>query len=265
MEPLLLQLPALLTALWWPFCRSLAVLSMAPVLGEAMVPVTVRILLSLVLGVILMPVAAQGAVPVDPFSLQGLAATVEQAVIGLAIGLALQLALAAFQVLGYLASSQMGLAMAVMNDPLNGSASDAVSNLVFILCTLVFFAVDGHLVVTGVLGASFKAWPVGAGWGSLSLQTLALQVGWVFSAAMLLALPLVFSTLVVQIGFGFLNRVAPTMNLFSLGFSVVTLFGVLMLWALIPALPTHYLQATQHTLDLLQQGLMQAKEAPHGG
>ena len=265
MEPLLLKLPALLTALWWPFCRSLAVLSMAPVLGEAMVPVTVRILLALVLGVILMPVAAQGAVPVDPFSLQGLAATVEQAVIGLAIGLALQLAIAAFQVLGYLASSQMGLAMAVMNDPLNGSASDAVSNLIFILCTLVFFAVDGHLVVTGVLGASFQAWPVGAGWGHLSLQTLALQVGWVFSAAMLLALPLVFSTLVVQIGFGFLNRVAPTMNLFSLGFSVVTLFGVLMLWALIPALPTHYLQATQHTLGLLQQGLMQAKEAPHGG
>jgi flagellar biosynthetic protein FliR len=265
MEPLLLQLPALLTALWWPFCRSLAVLSMAPVLGEAMVPVTLRILLALVLGVILMPVAARGAVPVDPFSLQGLAATVEQAVIGLAIGLALQLALAAFQVLGYLASSQMGLAMAVMNDPLNGSASDAVSNLVFILCTLVFFAVDGHLVVTGVLGASFQAWPVGAGWGHLSLQTLALQVGWVFSAAMLLALPLVFSTLVVQIGLGFLNRVAPTMNLFSLGFSVVTLFGVLMRWARSPALPTHYLQATQHTLDLLQQGLMQAKEAPHGG
>lgn len=264
MDALLLKLPALLTALWWPFCRSLAVLSMAPVLGEALVPVTVRILLALVLGVILMPVAAQGAVPIDPLSLQGLAATVEQAVIGLSIGLSLQLAIAAFQVLGYLASSQMGLAMAVMNDPLNGSASDAVSNLLFILCTLVFFAIDGHLVITGVLGASFKAWPVGAGWGQLSLQALALQVGWVFSAAMLLALPLVFSALVVQIGFGFLNRVAPTMNLFSLGFSVVTLFGVLMLWALVPALPAHYLQATQHTLDQLQQGWTQVQGAARG-
>jgi flagellar biosynthetic protein FliR len=236
---------------------------MAPVLGEAMVPVTVRILLALVLGVILMPVAAQGGAD-RPAVAAGRGATLEQAVIGLAIGLALQLAMAVFQVLGYLASSQMGLAMAVMNDPLNGSASDAVSNLLFILCTLVFFAVDGHLVVTGVLGASFKAWPVGPA-GAAVAADAGLQVGWVFSAAMLLALPLVFSTLVVQIGFGFLNRVAPTMNLFSLGFSVVTLFGVLMLWALIPALPTHYLQATQHTLDLLQQGLMQAKEAPHGG
>lgn len=264
MDALLLKLPALLTALWWPFCRSLAVLSMAPVLGEALVPVTVRILLALVLGVILMPVAAQGAVPIDPLSLQGLAATVEQAVIGLSIGLSLQLAIAAFQVLGYLASSQMGLAMAVMNDPLNGSASDAVSNLLFILCTLVFFAIDGHLVITGVLGASFKAWPVGAGWGQLSLQALALQVGWVFSAAMLLALPLVFSALVVQIGFGYLNRVAPTMNLFSLGFSVVTVFGVLMLWALVPALPAHYLQATQHTLDQLQQGWTQVQGAARG-
>jgi flagellar biosynthetic protein FliR len=64
---------------------------MAPVLGEAMVPVTVRILLALVLGVILMPVAAQGGAD-RPAVAAGRGATLEQAVIGLAIGLALQLA-----------------------------------------------------------------------------------------------------------------------------------------------------------------------------
>jgi flagellar biosynthetic protein FliR len=63
---------------------------------------------------------------------------------------------------------------------------------------------------------------VGGGYRPLLLETVALNVGWVFSAAMLLALPIVFSTLVVQLGFGFLNRVAPSLNLFSLGFSLVT-------------------------------------------
>ncbi|HSI50180.1 MAG TPA: flagellar biosynthetic protein FliR [Ideonella sp.] len=258
MEALLLKLPALVTALWWPFCRCLALLSAAPVLGEAMLPVTIRVLLALALAVILMPVAAHNAVAIDPFSLHGLAATFEQAVIGVAIGLALQLSMAAIQTAGFVLSSQMGLSMAVMNDPLNGSSSDAVSNLLFILCTLVFFSVDGHLVITGIVGASFQAWPVGGGFANLSFDSLALNVAWIFSAAMLLALPMVFSSLVVQIGFGFLNRVAPSLNLYALGFSVVTLFGVMMLVLLAPTFPAHYLQMSERVLDMLQHGLNSA-------
>ena len=49
MEAVLNQLPSLLTALWWPFCRVLAMFSAAPILGENMVPISVRILLSLAL------------------------------------------------------------------------------------------------------------------------------------------------------------------------------------------------------------------------
>jgi flagellar biosynthetic protein FliR len=85
------------------------------------------------------------------------------------------------------------------------------------------------------------------------LQTVALNVGWVFSAAVLLALPIVFSTMVVQIGFGFLNRVAPSLNLFSLGFSLVTLFGLMMLVQVVRFIPEHYVQMTNQVLEMLQQ------------
>jgi hypothetical protein len=85
------------------------------------------------------------------------------------------------------------------------------------------------------------------------LQTVALNVGWVFAAAMLLALPIVFSTMVVQIGFGFLNRVAPSLNLFSLGFSLVTLFGLMMLVQVVRFIPEHYVQMTNQVLEMLQQ------------
>ena len=116
-----------------------------------------------------------------------------------------------------------------------------------------FFAIDGHLVLTGVIGASFKAWPVGQGYAPLLLQTVAYNVAWIFAAAMLLALPIVFSTMVVQLGFGFLNRVAPSLNLFSLGFSMITVFGLLMLAQIVRFIPEHYIAMTNRVLDMIAE------------
>jgi flagellar biosynthetic protein FliR len=249
----------LLSALWWPFARSMAMLSTAPVLGEGMVPVPVRVLLSVALAFMMLPLTKGHPMP-DPFSLAGVLAMVEQAVIGGVIGLALQLAMAVISMLGFLVSSQIGFSMAQMNDPINGQASDVVSTLLGLVGILVFFAIDGHLVLIGVLGQSFRAWPVGAGYAPLLLQTVSLNVGWVFAAAILLALPIIFSTLVVQIGFGFLNRVAPSLNLFSLGFSLVTLFGLMMVVQVVRFVPEHYVQMTNQVLEMLQQQM----RAAHG-
>lgn len=254
MENVTLQLPALLAALWWPFCRSLAVLSSAPILGDNMLPVSVRVLLSLALAVVMLPIA-HIPVPIDPFSLRGILATGQEALIGLVIGMAFHMTIAAIMVLGYLVSSQMGLSMAVMNDPMNGSSSDVVTSLIYMLCVIVFFAIDGHLVLVGVLGKSFQAWPIGQGFAILSLNKFALNFTWVFSAALLLALPIIFATLVVQIGFGLLNRVAPTLNLFSLGFSLVTMFGLFMLARMLRSLPEHYIQMCSQVLDMLHRDM----------
>jgi flagellar biosynthetic protein FliR len=261
MEQILANLLPLLSALWWPFVRSLAMLSAAPVLGEAMLPVPIRVLAALALAIIMLPLTQGQAQVIDPVSLAGVAATVEQAVIGGVLGLAFHFAMAVIGVLGYLVSSQMGFSLAVMNDPLNGTSSDVVSALLAMLAIIVFFSIDAHLVLAGVIGASFKAWPLGGGYSPLLLQVVALNVAWVFSAAMLLAIPVVFSTLVVQLGFGFLNRVAPTLNLFALGFSVITIFGLLMLGQIVRYVPQHYIRMSARVLDMIQQ---QMQAGVHG-
>jgi flagellar biosynthesis protein FliR len=244
----------LMNALWWPFARIMAMMATAPVLGEGAVSVPVRALLAVALSFMMLPVTTQsaGALP-DPFSLAGVVTMFEQAVIGGVIGLAMQFAMAVIGMLGFLASSQIGFSMAQMNDPMNGQASDVVSGLLSLLAILVFFGIDGHLVLISVVGQSFKAWPVGAGYGPLLLEAVALNLAWVFSAAMLLALPIVFSTMVVQIGFGFLNRVSPSLNLFSLGFSLVTIFGLLMLVQVVRFIPEHYVAMTNQILEMLQE------------
>jgi flagellar biosynthetic protein FliR len=264
MEQVFANLLPLLNALWWPFVRSMALLSAAPVLGEAMVPVTVRVLISVAIAVMMLPVTGRVQVVEDPFTLAMVAATAEQAIIGFVLGLAFYFAMAVIGVLGFVVSSQVGFSMAVMNDPLNGSSSDVISTLLTMLSILVFFAIDAHLVIVNVIGASFKAWPPGGGFGPLLLQTVAWNVAWIFSAAMLLAIPVVFSTVVVQVGFGFLNRVAPSLNLFSLGFSVITVFGLLMLGQVVRFIPDHYTRMSGQVLEMIRQQMV-AEEGRRNG
>lgn len=262
MEQVLANLFPLLNALWWPFVRTMALLSAAPVLGEAMVPVPVRVLASLVIAVLMLPITNKEIVVIDPFSVAAAVATAEQAIIGFVLGLAFHFAMSVISVLGFIVSSQVGFSMAAMNDPLNGQSSDVISQLLTMLVIIVFFAIDGHLVITGVIGASLKAWPLGSGFGPLLLQTVAWNVAWIFSAAMLLAIPIVFATVVVQVGFGFLNRVAPSLNLFSLGFSVITFFGLLMLAQVVRFVPDHYTRMSGQVLEMIRQQ-MQAAPGAH--
>jgi flagellar biosynthetic protein FliR len=241
MEQVVGFLLPLIGALWWPFARIMAMFATAPVIGEGMVPLPVRALLALVLSFLMLPITKGAAMP-DPFSLSGVVTMIEQAIIGGVLGMALQFAMAAVSMLGFLVSSQVGFSMAQMNDPVNGQPSDVVSSLLSLVAILVFFAIDGHLVLASVLGQSFRAWPVAGGYGPLLLQSVALNVGWVFSAAMLLAVPIVFSTMVVQVGFGFLNRVA------------------LMLGQVVRFIPDHYIAMTNQVLEMLQQQM----RAAHG-
>ncbi len=117
------------------------------------------------------------------------------------MGLTFHLAIAVIGVLGFLLSSQMGLAMAVMNDPINGSSSDVVGALLSILCVLaLLLGVDGHLLFTARAGRELPRLAAGRGLSLLTLQNLAMQPGVGLLAALLLALPVVAATLVVQLG-----------------------------------------------------------------
>lgn len=254
--------PFLLTwlqTLWWPFARIMALLAFAPIFGDAMVPRRVRVTVALVLAIVVIP-SVPVVTQVNPISLTAVKLTLEQVAIGAMLGLGLQFATTALQIFGFLSASQTSLAMAMLNDPVNGSSSDALSVLASIVGMLLFFTFDIHLLLAGITAASFNAWPVGQGFDNLHLQTVAYNVGWVFAAAFLLATPIIFAAMLVQLGFGFMARIAPSLNIFALGFSVVTLFGLTMLAYMLRHIPTHYRQMTQRTLDLLTQLMHQ-----HGG
>jgi len=208
-----------LLAYWWPFCRIMAVFSLAPMFSHKAISVRVRILLALALTLVLG--AALPAPPnLDPLSLAGMLASIEQIAMGLLLGLALLLVFTVFTLIGDVVSTQLGLSMAVFNDPMNGvSSASIIYQLYFILLALLFFAIDGHLVTVSIIYQSFVYWPIGSGLFYDGLQTIAWSMAWVISAALLIALPIVFCMTLVQFCFGLLNRISPAMNLFSAGLS----------------------------------------------
>lgn len=248
----------LLQSVWWPFCRIMAVLLLAPVFNHKALSTRARLLLGLILALALAP-ALPPVVAVDVLSPAGLLLSLEQIAFGMLLGLALQLVFSVFTVVGELISTQMGMSMARINDPVNGvSSTSLVYQLYYLLLALMFLAIDGHLLVVSVLFQSFSHWPVGSGFDYPGFETLVRAIGWLFSAALLLALPMVFCMIMVQFCFGLLNRISPAMNLFSLGFPITILVGLCCIYLTLPNMPTAYLQMTRELLDNLA-GMLEAR------
>jgi flagellar biosynthetic protein FliR len=186
----------------------------------------------------------------DPLSLAGMLAAIEQIAMGLLLGLELLLVSTEFFLFRDVVSTQLGLSMAVFNDPMNGvSSASIIYQLYFILLALLFFAVDGHLVTVSIIYQSFVYWPIGSGLFYDGLQTIAWSMAWVISAALLIALPIVFCMTLVQFCFGLLNRISPAMNLFSLGFPMAILAGLSLIYLTLPNLAEAYLHLTRDLLD----------------
>lgn len=242
-------------AYWWPFCRILAVFSLAPIFSHTALPMIIRILLALAL-----TLALGGALPAPPaleaLSLAGILATLEQLAFGVMLGLALQLVFTVYGLIGETVATQMGMSMARYNDPQNGvSSSSVLYQIYYTMLVLLYFAIDGHLVLVSVLYQSFIYWPISSGLNFTGLSSTLYAFGWTLSAAVMVSLPMVFCMTLVLFCFGLLNRISPAMNLFALGFPIAVLAGWTGVLLTLPNLAETYLQLSRQMLDNLGTAL----------
>jgi len=211
------DLTALLGHWWWPFVRIGAALWMIPIFGDSRVSTPVRLLFAALLALLVAPMVT--AMPsVDPISLQALVLAFEQVMFGVIFGLCLQFLFMVVTLSGQILSLQMGLGMAMMNDPVNGDSSPILSQLMMVFCTLLFLSLNGHLLTLEMLVRSFQLWPVGSSLYQLDLDAVIRLMGWSMAAALALTLPAVIAMLLVNLTFGVMNRAAPSLNVISLGF-----------------------------------------------
>ena len=226
--------------LFWPFVRIGACLMVAPVFGASYVPPRLRLILAGALTLAVAPLLP-AITDVPLLSAAGALVTLQQLLIGAALGFALQMVFDALALGGQLLANGMGLGFAFNLDPLRGVTTPALGQLYVVLGTLTFLALDGHLALISTLVDSFRGLPIGeSGLDPARLRGLADWGSMLFSGALRIALPGVTALLVINLAFGVMSRAAPALNLFAVGLPVTLIFGLSIVMFGMPAIGTAF-------------------------
>lgn len=227
------QLDLWMAGFLFPLARILGLIATAPILNNRAIPARVRMGFGAAMTLALIPALPPSGLVVG--SWPGLLALLQQMLIGIALGFSMRVVFTAIDLAGELIGLQMGLGFAMFYDPDNAAQSPVISEFLGLLAMLVFLSINGHLMLLAVIGNSFEWWPVGAdlfpanGW-----MAIARWGGTIFSAGVMLALPVIAALLVVNIALAILTRAAPTLNLFAIGFPVTLIAGFVMLLLSMP-------------------------------
>ena len=239
-----------------PFMRISGMFAAMIGLSAKSIPTTVRALLAIFLTLVIMPVVKP--VPVDNLvDVAAFVMVVQQLIIGIAIGFISMMVLNTFVLAGQIIAMQTGLGFASIVDPVNGINVPAVGQFYLILATLLFWTLDGHLAMIQMITMSFDAFPIGeAWWTKEQFQSIAEWGAWMFISAVTLSLAPIVSLLIVNLAFGVMTKAAPQLNIFSIGFSIAQIMGLIIIWITLDNFTSHFAnqwqRAQQFMCELLQ-------------
>jgi flagellar biosynthetic protein FliR len=215
--------------------RISAALVAMPLLGAKGVPAQTKIGLALLLSLIVMPLTAAplAQIPTNLFSFASHIGS--EVLVGISIGIAVSLVFAAMEMGSALVGVQIGFGIGSVLDPLTGASMGTLDQFYRLLVTLVFFAVNGHLLVIQGLLHSFQIVPP----GSADLSLIAGdRVGPFFAAlfvvALRLSLPVMGALMLTDLAMALVGRTVPQMNVLVVGFPLKIAVGLVVLAAALP-------------------------------
>jgi len=244
------QLLEWLSPILWPFFRVLAVFTAAPIFSSRAFPVRTRIALAFFIAF-----AAQASLNAQPIiDINGpgaLGAVIQQVGVGLAIGFAVRIVFSVFELAGQIVGFQMGLGFAAFFDPSTSAQSSAMGRFYANMAALLFLAVNAHVVVLMAVIRSFEAFPVDQNfmWAleKMKLHTLGAEL---FASALWIALPVIGMLMFANLALGIVSRVAPQMNIFSVGFPVTLGVGLIGAAATLPMLDQPFMSLMERVLGI---------------
>lgn len=223
----------------------------APIFGAPQVPVQVRLVLALAIGIPAAAVSGMALPANGVVSFDGLMLIIPEAIAGLAMGFAVQIGFSAAMLGGEAISNTMGLGFAAMANPLGGPASPAIGQLLSMMGLFLFLGFGGHLTLIGILVESYRALPPGHAWlSAAALSGLVQFGGLVFAAGLSIALPVGFAIILVQLVMAMVARSTPTLNLFAVGLPATLLAGLVLLAMAAPVMADSIVSALKAGLDV---------------
>ena len=223
-------LPALAATFMLVFARIGAMVMLLPGLGEANIPVRIKLAIALLLTLVILPVH-RAAYNIDMQSITAmLVLMMHEIVIGIVLGATARVTLSALQVAGSVIAQQLGLGFVTSVDPTQGQQGLLIGNFLTILGLTLLFATDRHHLVIAALNDSYAIFAPGALMASGDVASLATNA---FTAAfkigIQLSAPFLVFGIVFNIGLGVLARLMPAMQVYFVGVPLSILAGFLIL------------------------------------
>jgi flagellar biosynthesis protein FliR len=229
--------PGTLVALLLAVIRAAAWLIVCPPFNGRAIPMTVKGMLAVAMVLPMVPALAPHAPSLDSWSLVG--GAVVQVVVGAGLGFLTAIIFAGVQAAGDLLDMFGGFSLAFAFDPMSFAGNNSVLGRFYgMLATALLFATDAHQLIIRGFTLSYTAIPLNQGLSLEKLSSLLTTgLGQLFLSAVLIAGPLIVVLFCADIGLGLLNRIAPALNPFQIGFPGKIALTLIMVGLAIVLLP----------------------------
>lgn len=175
-----------------------------------------------------------------------------QVLIGFMGGFLLNIVFEVFVSAGQIVSSQIGLAAASLFDPRFGMIT-SLTHFYLILAIIIFFQLNGHLILIDSLIKSFHVIPLDATINHLQFGDLVRFAAVIFKSGLLIAISIVAVILMTNICLAIMSKFAPQFNLFSIGLNMSLVIGLVLVYA------TFHITCDKGT-EFIQDGLRHLQE-----
>jgi len=246
------ELSDFLARWYWSVVRLGGFMMVMPIFGNRLIPTRVRIGMLLACATLVATVLPEAPAPFE-FNMSIVITTAQQLLSGIALGFSAVLFFQIFVIAGQFIGMQMGLGFAALVDPGNGLNVTVWSQFFLMLVTLAFLSVDGHLVMLQVMIEGFISHPVGLQIAPKTVVAdLVESASWMFASGLRVALPAVMAQLIVNISFGVMNKAAPALNVFSLGFPFGLLFGLVIIGLIVQGFDSLFQELVREYFERLR-------------
>lgn len=234
----------------------------APFWGHRVIPVKIKVVLVLSLGLVVGPAITSHG-PIVPISIWMLAGWgLHELAIGGLIGICFSVLFWGVRMAGDLVSLQMGFAIANVIDPNSAQQVSLIGEFKYIIAMIIFLILDGHHLMIGALVDTYRVIPIGSGhFGVEVYEQLVRLSATVFVTAVKMAAPVMVTLLLTDVSLGIVARTVPQMNIFIVGFPLKIGIGLLMLGASLP-LAMQVFTRTLSEINLSTQRIIAALAQP---
>jgi len=212
--------------------RILSFISVVPILNHKLINKKNKIVLSCIISWLVSPFLPE--VHTVLFSCFGFLSLIQQILIGIVLGFTAQFLFVTVNLAGEIIGLQMGLSFATFFNNNNHLGTSIISRLLNVLTLFFFLVLNIHLYLISILIDSFYSMPIDGYDLNMNIFFILLKFsGNIFLNGILLVLPIMIVLLAISFIMSLLNRLSPQISIFSIGFSLNLLVGIIVLYSLI--------------------------------